>query len=271
MACTMVKKGLLAAALTAGALYVAFGTSAPSYVRTAFHKVRHNAKDAVPVQFEIDRAREEIDRLERPIRENMEVYYRTQVDVEHLDQEVATVQANLASETRALLALRDGVKAGTLRTVGNVTYSADEVRDELSRRLDHVKNVKAMLAEKEATVKAKRKIMDAAYKQMVTMNAQKKELMAKVDAIEARLKLIEATNQTNEFNFDNSALNRVKASVTDLEKRLEVQARIAEQEGRFAEGNIPVFVEQGRDVLKEIDDEFGPAPKDAAKPTDKSL
>ena len=41
--------------------------SAPSYVRTAFHKVRHNAKDAVPLQFEIDRAREEIASLEPAI------------------------------------------------------------------------------------------------------------------------------------------------------------------------------------------------------------
>jgi chaperonin cofactor prefoldin len=266
----MVKKGVLGAALTAGALFLAFGTSAPSYVRTAFHKVRHNAHDAVPVQFEIDRAREEIGRLEKPIHENMETYYQTQVDVDYLDKEIATAQANIAQDTKAMLTLRDGLRSGNLRTVGNVTYSADEVKDELSRRLDHLRNVKNVLAEKEATIKAKRKIMDAALKQMVTMNAQKKELLTKVDAIEARLKLIEATNATNEFNFDNSALNRVKASVTDLEKRLEVQARIAEQEGKFAEGSLPVFVEPSRDVLKEIDAEFGPASKDA-KPTDKSL
>ena len=67
MVCSMVKKGLLGAALAAGALYLVFGTSAPSYVRTAFHKVRHNAKDAVPVQFEIDRARDEIAALEPAI------------------------------------------------------------------------------------------------------------------------------------------------------------------------------------------------------------
>jgi len=266
----MVKKGVLGAALTAGALFLAFGTSAPSYVRTAFHKVRHHAHDSVPVQFEIDRAREEIERLERPIKENMETYYRTQVDVDYLDKEIATAQANLAHETKTMLALRDGLKSGNLRTVGNVTYTADEVKDELGRRLDHLRTVKNVLSEKEATVKAKRKIMDGAFKQMVTMNAQKKELLTKVDAIEARLKLIEATNQTNEFNFDDSALNRVKASVTDLEKRLEVQARIAEQEGKFAEGSFPVFAEPSRDVLKEIDAEFGAATKDP-KPTDKSL
>ncbi len=60
MVCKMVKKGVIGAALTAGALYLAFGTHAPSYVRTAFHKVRHTAKDSVPIQFDIERARDEI-------------------------------------------------------------------------------------------------------------------------------------------------------------------------------------------------------------------
>ena len=45
MMCSMVKKGLLGAALGAGALFLVFGTSAPSYVKTAFHKVRQNVKE----------------------------------------------------------------------------------------------------------------------------------------------------------------------------------------------------------------------------------
>ena len=85
MVCSMVKKAVLGAALSAGALYLVFGTSAPSYVRTAFYQVRHNAKDAVPVQFEIDRARGEIANLEPAIKDNIETLARAEVDVEHLD------------------------------------------------------------------------------------------------------------------------------------------------------------------------------------------
>ena len=95
MVCSMVKKAVLGAALGAGALYLVFGTSAPSYVRTAFCKVRHNAKDAVPVQFEIDRAREEIADLEPAIKDNIETLARAEVEVEHLDREIVTTQDNL--------------------------------------------------------------------------------------------------------------------------------------------------------------------------------
>ena len=47
--------------------------------------------------------------------------------------------------------------------------------------------------------------------------------------------MIEATQATNEFNFDDSALSRAKETVADLEKRLEVMARKAEMEGRYAD------------------------------------
>jgi len=270
MVCSMVKKGVLGAALTAGALYLVFGTSAPSYVRTAFHKVRHSAQDAVPVQFDIDRVREDVANLERPIQENKETYYRTQVEIEHLDREIGTVQANLAAEKKTILALRDSVASGSLHKVGHVTYTSDEVKGELARRLDHYKNVNKILEDKRAAVKAKKQIMDGAHQALVNTMAQKKELLTRLESIEARLKLIEAKRQTSEYNFDDGgALARVKQSVVDLEKRIEVQARMAE-DGKFSDSSTSVFVEPGRDVVKEVDEEFGGSSKDA-NTGDKSL
>jgi len=268
----MVKKGLLGAALGAGTLFLVFGTSAPSYVRTAFHKARHNVKDAVPPQFQIDRAREEIASLEPAIKDNIELLARAEVDVEILDREITTVRTNLAVEKKALLALRESLATGDLRLAGPVTYTADEVKGELARRLDHFRTITKILEEKEATLKAKQKAVIAARQQLTNMAAQKKTLLTKIDGIEARLKMIEATRATNEFSFDDSALARAKQSVTDLEKRLEVMARVAEQEGRFAEAGVPVIIEPGRDVVKELDAEFGPPARGSVpNSADKSL
>jgi len=257
MVCTMVKKGVLGAALTAGALYLAFGTSAPSYVRTAFHRFRHTAQDAVPVQFDIDRVREDVASLEQPILDNMQTFYRTQVEVENLDREIGAFQTNLEGEKKAILALRESVTSGGLHKVGHVTYTAEEVKGEIARRFDHYRSASKILDEKKATIKAKREIMEAAKQQLVNMKAQKKEMLTRLEGIEARLKLIEAKRQTSEFSFDDGgALARVKQSVADLEKRIEVQARMAE-DGQFPEANGSVFVEPGRDVIKEVDAEFG--------------
>ena len=89
MMCAMVKKGLVGAALGAGALFLVFGTSAPSYVKTAFHKVRHGVKGAVPPQFEIERARQAIADLKPMFDQNKETLARAEIEVEHLEKEVS--------------------------------------------------------------------------------------------------------------------------------------------------------------------------------------
>jgi chromosome segregation ATPase len=263
------KKGLLGASLGAGALYLAFGTDARSYVRTAFHKVRDNVKHSTPVPFEIDRARDQIAELEPAIKDNIENLARAQVEVEHLDREIVAIRTNLGSEKKVLTALRTSLDSGDFKLAGNVTYTADEVKAELKHRWDHYQQVGNLLKDKEETLKAKQKAVVAARQQLQQMAAAKQALSTKLAGIEARLKMIQSTKESNEFNFDDSALARAKASVADLEKRLDVMARTAEMEGKYSDAGIPVIIEPGRDVLKEMDDEFGPpAPKAAP---DKSL
>jgi len=99
----------------------------------------------------------------------------------------------------------------------------------------------------------------------------KRKLATQIESIQARLQAIEATQQTNEFNFDDSALARAKSAVNELEKRLEVKARVAEMEGNLTGAILPA-VEPGRDVVKEFDTEFGhDNHKSTGKTGDKSL
>lgn len=273
MACSMIKKGMLGAALGAGALYAVFGTSAPGYVRTAVHKVRHNVKSSVPVQFDIDRTRDEIAQLEPAIRDNIENLARASVDVEHLDREVVAIRDNMAKEKHHLLALQASLRSGETRLAGNLSYTADEVKADAMQRLDHYKQIGELLKDKEETLKAKQKSVVAARQQLTQMSATKQALMTKLAGIEARLKMIQTTQESNEFNFDDSALSRAKASVADLEKRLDVMARTAEMEGKFAGSTIPLVNDPSRDVVREIDAELGvPASSDKAPaPGEKSL
>ena len=255
--CSIMKKAVVGAGLGAGALYLAFGTSAPSYVRTAFHRVRDNAKSSVPVQFEIDRAREEISSLEPAIKDNIENLARADVEARTLDNEIVLIRTNLGVEKKNLVALRESLNTGDFKLAGNVTYTADEIKADLKARYDAYKSGCDLLKDKEETLKAKQKAVVAATRQLSQMESTKKALLTKLAGIEARLKMIQTTKDNNEFNFDDSALARAKSSVADLEKRLNVMARTAELEGQFSTG-IPVIIEPGRDVLKEMDADFGP-------------
>ena len=275
MVCSLVKKGLVGAALGAGTLFLVFGTHAPSYVKAAVHKFRRDAHNRVPVRFDIDRARDDIARLVPAIRENMEILARVEVEAEHLDREITATRANLDTETKAMLTARENLKKGEFRLAGHgrVLYTEAELKADLGRRFDHVKRIGSILESKEATFKAKKQEVVALRQQLENTMATKKALATKLDEIEARLRMIEATQTKNEFDFDDSALARAKETVTDLEKRLEILSRRAEMEGRFAEGISAEPVNTGRDVVKEIDAEFGQAAggESTSKTPDKSL
>jgi len=267
----MIRKGLLTAALGAGALALLFGTAAPSYVKTAFHRVRHGAKSAVPIQFQIERARQQVADLEPAIHINRENIASAEVDVERLQREIAVSQANLTQETKEIVALRNVLTTGDLRLTGSVSYTPEEIKLELTHRMDRFKQVKQIVKQKEDTLKARQKAVVAGRKQLLEMDAARQSLLTKIDEIEARLKSIEATQAANEFTFDDSELSRVKESVSDLEKQVEVMARVAEQEGRLADKGVTITIEPSRDVLKEIDAEFGTRNGSSTAEADKSL
>lgn len=261
MACSMMKKGLVGLGLGAGALTLAFGTSAPSYFRTAVLQARHGVRGAVPVQFEIDRARDLIAGLEPSIRDNIEVLAREEEDVESLRTEIVAHRENLGKAKAEMLVLRDGMASGDLRLTGSVSYTEAEIKGELQRRLEMFERSEQILKEKESSLKSKEKGVVAARQRLTGMMAQKQVLAAKVEEIEARLKAIEASNTSNEFHFDDSSLSRAKQSVADLDKRLKVMARVSEMEGRLGAPGVPVILEPSRDVIREIDAKFGPNAK----------
>jgi chromosome segregation ATPase len=257
MVCKMVKRGVLGALAGAGVLALLFGTAAPSYVKTAFHKVRHSAHRSVPIQFDIDRARQQVADLEPELRHNIETIAQAEVDIETLDAEIASTRANLDREGKALLALREHLNTGDLRLTKGVSYTDEEIKSDLARRLDHYKAVKQIVAQKENTLNLRKKALVAAREQNAKMRDAKRALMTKIEEIETRLRQIEASQAANEFNFDDSALARAKQTVAELNKRVEVLARVAEQEGQFAESGVTTIIDPSRDVVREVDAEFG--------------
>jgi chromosome segregation ATPase len=272
MVCSMVKKSLLGAALGTGALFLVFGTSAPSYVKTAFHRLRQNAKEAVNPQFEIERARQDIESLKPMFDQNKETLARAEVEADYLEREIGTIQANLDRAKTDILALQHSLKSGEFRLTGHSPDAAAEARSDLARRLDHFDYTSDLLRQKQEVLKAKRKIIHSARQQLDNLKTQKTTLLARLANIEAQLQVIEATQSKNEFHFDGTALSRAKETISDLEKRLDVMARRAEIEGRYGDlDQATPYVDPHRDVVKEVDQKFGLDSRPSGKTGDKSL
>lgn len=269
MVCKMMKKGLIGAALGAGALGLIFGTAAPSYVKTTFHKARNSVKGAVPVEFEIERARNEIAALKPAIEEAIEGVVRAEFEVGRLEKEIVDVRSELNIEGRQLQALNDQLRTGDLHLTGGAAYSAKDLKTELAQRLDHYKLVKNTLGEKQETLKIRQKNLLSARQGLDAMKTSKRDLTARVEGIEARLNQINATRAASEFSFDESAVGRAKQTVNELEVKLEQMARMDELKGEFSERRLTSPIDPTRDVSKEIEAEFNAAPKNSEKAAEK--
>ncbi len=272
MVCSLVKKGLLGATLGAGALYLAFGTSAPSYVKTAFCKVRQTAKESINPRFEIERARQEIASLKPAFDQNKETLARAEVAAEELEKDITVVQASLDRQKTQITKMAAQLKAGDFRLTGHIVGTADEAKTRLANRLDEYKATEGVLKKKQELLKSKRQMIETAHSQLETLRAQKASLETQLSDIEAQLSVIEASQEKSGFNFDDSALSRAKEAVAGLQERLNVMRHLAVINDKYGDidGNKSAScVDANRDVLKEVDEAFGPS--SAPKAGDRSL
>ena len=65
------------------------GRDAFSYVRTAPGYATDAVQEAVPVEFQVDRARRMVEDLVPEVRKNMHVIAKEEIEVERLDEQIA--------------------------------------------------------------------------------------------------------------------------------------------------------------------------------------
>ncbi|MFP6766732.1 MAG: hypothetical protein VB859_01090 [Planctomycetaceae bacterium] len=236
----MLKKALIgAAALMALGTFV-FGRDAISYASTWGKSVRTAVKSEVPLEFEIDRARVEVENLVPDIRDMMHVIASAQVDIEHKAKEVARKNVAANSQKQALLTLRSDLGSGRSAFVyASHTYTADEVRKDLEKRFKQFKVAESSLESDRQILRAWQKTMNANQEKLDTMLTAKQDLEVQLEQLEARLRSVEAAEATATLDFDDSRLARAKKLIVELNKQLDVREREANLEGKV-HGLIPV-------------------------------
>src|SRR4051812_43964930 len=101
----MCRKFGMGAVLVVAGLVLLNWAGMGSYVSTAWHKVRGNAKRQVPLEFEIDRLRHEVSQLVPDMKKNLSVIAEEIVAVENLKEEVATTETNLKQRESEIKAM----------------------------------------------------------------------------------------------------------------------------------------------------------------------
>lgn len=230
---------------------VLFGTDAASYVWTSASKVKESVRGSVPIEFEIDRAREMVKDLVPDIRRNMHVIAKEEVEIERLKNQIATAEDQLETQKNEVLKLKTdlGYHKEVYHYAGR-RYTPTQVKTDLAARFARYKTSQATLDSLRDIYAAREKSLDAARQKLEGMLQAKRQLEVDAENLEARLKMVEVAQTTSDYNFDDSQLARVKDLMTDIRTRLSVAERLV-QADTHVEGEIPL----GEPVSENIEDE----------------
>ena len=273
---TMLYKGIIGVAVAAALGTLVFGRDVFSYVKTAGTSARDAIKSEVPIEFEIQRARDLVGNLIPDIRKCMHVIAEEEVSVEHLNQEIVQAETGLGKQKEEILALKKHVDqgAGTYQYASH-TYSSNEVKRDLALRFERFKTAESTLASKRQILAAREKSVVAAREKLEGMIASKRTLEVQIENLEARMKTIQAAQTASSVQLDDSQLARAKKLIGDLNKQLDVAQKMLDADGKFS-GLIPVDTTSSvpEDLSNQIDEYFGRGSKPAPttdKSTDKTV
>lgn len=235
-------------------------TRAGSYSRTVWTQVKTSAQNQIPVEFEIERLKQEVTQLIPDMKKNRSLVAEEMVAVENLRQEIGTTRANLDKQKNDLVALAKDVENGEAQvTLNNRTYTAERIKEKLARDLAGYKRSLAELKAREQLLDAKERALDVAKEQLAAMMDQKRELEVQIAQLEAEIKTVRLAQTKSQFTLDDSRLSEIKRTIAELRNRLKVEITELELEGQYSVDPTvkPEKAKPTSDVAREVLQYFG--------------
>jgi peptidoglycan hydrolase CwlO-like protein len=249
-----------------GCFFLLRKTNVCSYVSTAWSKVRATAKNQVPIEFEIDRVRHEIAKLDDDVRNQVGPIAEEMANVETMRKRVSETRASLQREKGNILAMTRELDSGAkLIVLGEDEYSAEEVRAKLDRDFGAYRRCKAELESQEQLLAAKEKSLRTVREQIASMRNLKRDLEVQLAQLEAELKTVRLAQTRDKYQLDDSRLSDIKASLAEIEHRLTVERKVSELNGQIASPAAPAHkrLKSTTDLTREVKNYFGErAPKE---------
>jgi chromosome segregation ATPase len=232
------------------------GRDAWSYLRTSAGYVTDAVEEAVPTEFQIDRARGMIQDLVPEVRKNMHIIAKEEVEVERLDEQIAADDSRLGKEKEQMLRLKTDLTSGqTTFQYASRSYTPDEVRSDLAHRFERYKTGETTIASLKEIRNARQKSLVAARQKLEGMLASKRQLQVEVENLEARVQMIAAAKSTSNYQFDDGRLGRVKELVANLRNRLEVAEKLVNAEVYYHD-EIPVDKTTPENIVEQVTQHF---------------
>ena len=235
-----------------------FGKDLLSYVRSSAKSVQTAVKDAVPIDFELKRARDMLEEIIPEMHANIRLIAQEEVEIAALKTDIAKSEKMSADEQRRIRKLRQALETSKESyTFGDKQYPRDYVKKDLAERFDRFKESELILASKERVLTAREKSLLATMQLLDNTRAEKRTLEAKIEGLESQWRLLKASAVGSHIQVDDSKLAKTQKLIDQIKKRLDVAERVLAHESKFVE-SIQVETITEKDLLSQVDDYFEP-------------
>ena len=227
-----------------------------SYVNSSVSSLRTSVRESIPVEAELQRARDMLEDIIPEMRANVKLIAQEQVEIEALKRDIAQCEHGLGDDEARIRKLTALLGSGeTYFTISDRRYSRDAIRNDLARRFERHKEAQAVVAGKERLMAAREKSLEAAEQMLDKARSQKELLASRIESLASQNRLVRASSVGSKIQLDDSKLARTERLLGQIKKRLDVAERVLAYEGRFVD-EIQVNVVDEADLLTQVRNYF---------------
>ena len=220
----MLKKLIVAGGALALLSSVTLGVPLWSYARCGTSWLRSSAADAVPMEWELKRARQMIADLRPEIEANAKRIAHEKIDVARLDQQLTEANERLAKTQSDIERLSADLREGSQSyTYGGRTYNSAQVKTDLANRFSRFKTRRETADKLQQMLDARQASLQSAHERMDAMLSAKQQLEVEVENLQARLAALRVAQTSSQLNLDDSQLARTRELLDEIATRIDVE------------------------------------------------
>ena len=220
----MIKKMLMTGGVLALLSSVTLGVPLFSYARCGVDWLRSSASDAMPMEWELKRARQMIADLKPEIESNAKRIAREKVEVARLQKQRGENETRLAKTQADIERLSDDLRSDSAYyTYGGRTYTSTQVKNDLGNRFKRFKTRRATSEKLSQMLTAREASLKAAQERMEAMLSAKSQLEVEVENLQARLGALRVAQTSSQLNLDDSHLSRTRELLDEIATRIDVE------------------------------------------------
>ncbi|MCM2373258.1 hypothetical protein [Aporhodopirellula aestuarii] len=248
----MLRKLFLAGTTFALLSGITLATPIGSYARCGWNYLTDSASDAVPLEWELKRARTMIADLQPEIQDNARRIAQEKIEVAKLERQLSETDMRLAKAQSEIERLSDDLRdESPSYSYGGKTYTSVQVKSDLGNRFKRFKTRQETSEKLQKMLSARQASLRAASERMEAMLDARRQLEVEVENLQARVGALRVAQTSSQLHLDDSALSRSRELLDEIAMRIDVEEETMKVDVEYF-GEIDLDEPSDENLLEDI-------------------